>query len=424
MAPCEARVHTHACWREPCENRAVPHARGARARARTKKSIHAAYKSCHVLSVASRAFACARAGRGRGTPSATGGTQSKGTDKRALCSVQIKSLDKKLRKLDAAMTHAKDDPSMLHAVNGYARWSGTSEHAEWTGGAESPMLCPTDASNAVTPRHSSIASPSCSGSRTPDAPFPSARPRDAATKPPPARTADAVPVHMPAQTHGQAQQGAPITVDISLPPAMLKEMTAGNKNISFVVKGLNGASEQPAVDVKLSDTSRPGPSAGAEAGEEKMGREQDGAAEEASHSGGGMSDEEIIALLADCAARPEPSHHDKFAQVLSERMNAVADEMRHSELSESAENAHALGCARPEHEALEDGDDELMAALANCCGGQSPFEGEDDERGCRQTASLAPGSVHLCTLSEDVEEEMMDLEAFAGCHGMALQDLT
>ena len=107
MAPCEARVHTHACWREPCENRAVPHARGARARARTKKSIHAAYKSCHVLSVASRAFACARAGRGRGTPSATGGTQSKGTDKRALCSVQIKSLDKKLRKLVAAYGNSK-----------------------------------------------------------------------------------------------------------------------------------------------------------------------------------------------------------------------------------------------------------------------------------------------------------------------------
>ena len=35
------------------------------------------------------------------------------TDGQVLCSVQIKSLDKKLRKLDAAMTHAKDDPSLL-----------------------------------------------------------------------------------------------------------------------------------------------------------------------------------------------------------------------------------------------------------------------------------------------------------------------
>ncbi len=337
--------------------------------------------------------------------------------------MQIKSLDKKLRKLDAAMTHAKDDPSMLHAVNGYARWSGTGEHAEWTGGAESPMLCPTDASNAVTPRHSSIASPSCSGSRTPDAPFPSARPRHAATKPPTVRTADSASVCMPSQTHRQSQQGAPIKVDISLPPAMLKEMTERNKSICLVVKGLNAASEQPAVDVKLSDTSKSVPSARAETGVETMDREQDGAAEEAWHSPGGMSDEDIIAMLADCAARPKPSPHDKFAQVLSERMNAVADEMRHSAWSESAENAQALACARPEHQALEEGDDELMAALANCCGGHSPFEGEDDERGCRQAASLAPGSVQLGTLSEDVEEEMMDLEAFAGCHGMALQDL-
>jgi hypothetical protein len=303
-----------------------------------------------------------------------------------LCSVQIKSLDKKLRKLDAAMTHAKDDPSLLHAVNGYARWSESSEHAGWNG-AELPMLCSTDASNATTPtsssprRHAaSLVSPSCSGSRTPwDVPFPSA--------------------------------------------AVYKKMAEGQKDMSFDAKGLNSPREPPALDFQIMSPE-------AELGEVKMEGEEDGGwGGETSDTQVGMSDQDIIAMLADCAARPEPSPHHKFAQVLNERITAVADEMRHSEDAESAahvQEAHA--CDR--HPALEDGDDALMAALANCCGDQSHFEAEDDEKGVRQQDALEQGSLDACaacSLSEDIEtrfeDEVMALQTFSGCHGLTLEDL-
>ena len=308
------------------------------------------------------------------------------TDHRVLYLVQIKSLDKRLRTLDAAMTHAKDDPSLLHAVHGYVRWSESSEHAGWNG-AESPMLCSTDASNATTPTLSSpsfssspsLASPLCSGCCTPrDLPFPSA--------------------------------------------AMYKKMAEGQSDMSFDAKGLNSPCEPPALDVQIMSSE-------AELGEVKMEGEEDGGwGGEASDTQEGMSDQDIIAMLADCAARPEPSPHHKFAEVLSQRITAVADEMRHSEYAESAAHVQALACDR--HPALEDGDDALMAALANCCGGQSPFEARDDEKRVRQQDALEPASLNACvpcTLSEDVEtrfeDEVMALQTFSGCHGLTLEDL-
>jgi hypothetical protein len=52
-----------------------------------------------------------------------------------LCSVQIKSLDKKLRKLDAAMTHAKDDPSLLAPMASKANAGVAADGRELSGGA-------------------------------------------------------------------------------------------------------------------------------------------------------------------------------------------------------------------------------------------------------------------------------------------------
>lgn len=168
----------------------------------------------------------------------------------------------------------------------------------------------------------------------------------------------------------------------------------------------------------------------AELGDEmKMEEEEDGGwGGEASDTQKGMSDQDIIAMLADCAARPEPSPHHKFAQVLSERITAVADEMRNSEYAESAALVQAHACDR--HPALEDGDEALMAALASCCGGQSPFEAEDDEKDVGQQDALEPTSLDVCvacTLSENVEtrfeDEVMALQTFSGCHGLTLEDL-
>eukprot|EP00961_Rhodomonas_salina_P130892 1762035-Rhodomonas_salina.1 len=68
----------------------------------------------------------------------------------ALC--QIKSLDKKLKKLENAMVNAKDDPSMAHAVSGYSVPGDYSEFLEADSGASSPTHA-SEASVATTPRH-------------------------------------------------------------------------------------------------------------------------------------------------------------------------------------------------------------------------------------------------------------------------------
>jgi len=81
-----------------------------------------------------------------------------------------------------------------------------------------------------------------------------------------------------------------------------------------------------------------------------------------------LSDEELIAMLADCATKPTISSHDNFAQILSERMSAVADELHEIQNSDSDAPSYDEGSG------LEPGDHDLMAALASCCGGQSPFE--------------------------------------------------
>jgi len=129
----------------------------------------------------------------------------------------------------------------------------------------------------------------------------------------------------------------------------------------------------------------------------------------------GMSDEDLIAMLAECATNPLETSHDNFAQVLSDRISAVADEMQHSyaesEMSHEAESD--MGMAP--------GDEALMAALANCCGGQSPFEGNDgSDRSSGQPSH--PEASSFSHESYNVEEEMLALDSFSGGHGMALED--
>lgn len=77
-------------------------------------------------------------------------------------------------------------------------------------------------------------------------------------------------------------------------------------------------------------------------------------------------------MLADCAAKPASCSHNDFAQVLSERMSAVADELHESQLGDSE------GPPSDKDSGWQPGDHELMAALANCCGGQNPFSSGDD----------------------------------------------
>lgn len=89
-----------------------------------------------------------------------------------------------------------------------------------------------------------------------------------------------------------------------------------------------------------------------------------------------MTDEDIIAMLADCASTPAPAavKPESFAQVIADSAAASSNHHHHnSEMSAAAK----VAC-------LEPSDAELMAALAGCCGGQSPFDqdfGGNDEQG-------------------------------------------
>jgi len=291
---------------------------------------------------------------------------------------KIKSLDKKLRKLDAAMTHAKDDVSMLRAMHytpGCARWSDASDQpGAW--GADSPFLCPTDESNAVTPRYSAT-SPSGSGSLTPahlweQAPFPSAR----------ARPAAAHREHVAAEGRGQAR-GSTGNVAAQGPKDVVGHAAACS------------ALKESATSVVKTETQDESGTSGVPA----------------SQSPQELSDDELIAMLAECAAKPAGACHEdfaagncheNFAQVLSERMSAVADELQQMQQSDSETSLADDGTN------MVPGDEALMAALANCCGGHSPFEeqpGDFDANGCNvetkgASNEQAKGNSELLSLSQ------------------------
>ena len=235
--------------------------------------------------------------------------------------------------------HQHDFGSLTQSDNapGYARWNETTGHPSLPG-AQSPVLYPTDESNAVTPRYSAT-SPSGSRSLTPShAPFPHARVRPGAANTilneSRAHAVSTLMVHAPASSNGQGRQGAEEAVVSGHEDA---EAASPARSECLVVKTQpgdeNDASWMPV-----------------------RGSQQE------------LSDEELIAMLADCATKPTICSHDNFAQVLSERMIAMADELHEMQHSDSDAPSHDEGSG------LEPGDHALMAALASCCGGQSPFE--------------------------------------------------
>ena len=61
-----------------------------------------------------------------------------------------------------------------------------------------------------------------------------------------------------------------------------------------------------------------------------------------------MSDEDLIAMLAGCAAKRPHSTHNNFAQLLSECINSVAQEAKYSSGSETLPEADAASEVRLE----------------------------------------------------------------------------
>mmetsp|Transcript_53097 Transcript_53097/g.108243 ORF Transcript_53097/g.108243 Transcript_53097/m.108243 type:complete len:373 (-) Transcript_53097:898-2016(-) len=283
---------------------------------------------------------------------------------------KIKSLDKKLRKLENAMVSAKDDPSMVHAVSGYSVQSDCSEFVDAaSSGASSPTPSASEASVATTPRQ--VEWSSGASSPQPEGEVASAQPsREASVAAEQSASNDmrSVPV-----TFSKPVSGQPIKVELSLSADMLKQMADGTQNFTFMISsGANGETQ-----LSLNGGANPMPDEGAMESslEESFNREHlmhsdeepKGAVsvkEEQDIAQAEMSDEDIIAMLADCASAPVAVKAESFAQVIADNASAT----------DNASMAAKMSC-------LEPSDAELMAALAGCCGGSSPFEQDFEGEG-------------------------------------------
>mmetsp|Transcript_24999 Transcript_24999/g.39278 ORF Transcript_24999/g.39278 Transcript_24999/m.39278 type:complete len:370 (+) Transcript_24999:38-1147(+) len=282
---------------------------------------------------------------------------------------KIKSLDKKLRKLEHAMSTAKDDPSMAHAVSGYSVRSTEGADNESDSGSISPTPSASEASIASTPRlhewtPSASASPPHGGSPPRMAsPVPQRNAEGSHQAAPQAESASrAVPIALNKPSDGKA-----IKLELSLSPDMLKQMAEGGRNITFVVQNVNGTTQLAPV---ISDAVSEEGADHALIREDEMEEEPSCKSPEPEHEPehpdmAGMSDEDIIAMLADCAGKPPaPVKAESFAQVIQDHSATGA--------------THNSDRAVP---VLEPSDAELMAALASCCGGASPFEEEETFEG-------------------------------------------
>mmetsp|Transcript_15012 Transcript_15012/g.30240 ORF Transcript_15012/g.30240 Transcript_15012/m.30240 type:complete len:343 (+) Transcript_15012:80-1108(+) len=256
---------------------------------------------------------------------------------------KIKSLDKKLKKLENAMVNAKDDPSMAHAVSGYSVSTDYSEFFDTESGSSSPTPSASEASVATTPRHLEWASSGAPSPQTDELPC------DLEELDLPAPTEPVTMKSLPV-TFSKAEDGQPIKLELSLTPEMLKEMTDGSKNITFVLQGANGETSFSVNSVNT-DAQPAAPKAESVEPAASSFKAEDE-----------MSDEDLIAMLADCASAPAPPpavKPESFAQVIADSASA------------SAASDHGASCKLL---CLEPSDAELMAALAGCCGGGNLFD--------------------------------------------------
>lgn len=319
---------------------------------------------------------------------------------------KIKSLDKQMRKLENAMVSSKEDPSMVHAVSGYSVQNECCDFADVvSSGASSPTPSASEASVATTPRQlewssgASSPQPECEVT-------PGQQSREACVVREQNESNDvkSVPV-----TFSKAVSGQPIKVELSLSADMLKQMADGTKNFTFVVSsGVNGETQfslNGAVSPKPVEAAAVSPMYEA-SGLMHYDEEPKGAVsvkEEHDITHAEMSDEDIIAMLADCASAPVVKA-ESFAQVIADRASAA----------DSASVASKMSC-------LEPSDAELMAALAGCCGGQSPFEQDFGDQGQDAANEDGQGFQDLYQDEDDMmgcftHGQVPGMEDFLGMH--------
>lgn len=275
---------------------------------------------------------------------------------------KIKSLDKKLRKLEVAMSTAKDDPSMV-----YAKWGDNETASSYS--SSSPTPGSDDASMASTPRHTNENSPSPSSRLSPVSRpagwdmVPQATAAAAATSycsPVPVRVQNVV---APGKT------GEPIKLELSLSPSMLQSVACGANNITFVVQGgearASEASGAGSSSTFASSLMKPSSQLN-DAAPVPAVKIEPACAPKTPVSE--LSDDEIIAMLAQCAGSENRENRSRSVPHIPDTTASLQ------------EAAQALS------------DVEIMQALAGCCEVPHSFGYEHDNEPPR-FLSMCPASI-------------------------------
>lgn len=251
---------------------------------------------------------------------------------------KIKSLDKKLRKLEVAMSTAKDDPSMV-----YAKWGDNAGGSS----SSSPPPCSEDASVASTPRQDHDFSPSPPRL----SPVQQLPPTEIGSAPSDSAGFSPIPVRVNKDVQ-QGKSDEPIKIELSLTPAMLKSVASGTGNISFVVQGVEGlATSVSATFASSLLSTAPVHNAIAPSIVVKNEEPEDTVIPKATLDMISLSDDELIAMLAECAGT-EPASQGP-----------------------PSTGSFSLG-GRSD---MELSDAEIMQALAGCCQAPSSFVMDNSE---------------------------------------------
>jgi len=269
---------------------------------------------------------------------------------------KVKSMDRKMRKLEASSgsTDSERSPSDDGTLDGLSDEILSALGSD----VNSPLpdfdavseVGEATASSATTPRGTELCASAASSPRELDGFAPHSSAPHIVSLSPSARSAfEPVPVRL-----SKAKKGQPVKLELSIPPNVLEEMANGGQNFTFTIQGIDSSGSHLQL---CSERIQEAP------------QQKAAVKEEVPETTAGMSDEDIIAMLAGCAAPCQP-RAESFAEVVRDKSSCVAEPVQH--VSEEAVDVSGL----------EPSDAELMAALASCCGGQHPFNvAEADERG-------------------------------------------
>lgn len=273
---------------------------------------------------------------------------------------KVKSLDKKLRKLEVAMSSAKDDPSMV-----YAKW-GDRDHMDNSSDSGSSCTsgstpCSEQASIASTPRHPRDDSP---------LPYECSSPFQESDYTMSTEAVSPIPVRVcKHESDGKAVE--PVKIELCFSSESLQHVAHVNGNIMFALQGVDevlperGTTPVQQIHSNFPDCLLP-PN---QAAPMSIFVKAEPIEEDPDTSGmdmGSLSDDDLIALLAHCAGSDHSSGHARSASFASHRRTDLSDA-------------------------------EIMQALAGCC--EAPIAyGLDQEEGAstKHTCARTDVSLFLC----------------------------